>query len=72
MRTNSLANTYVVGSSRNIMERLLINSKAIANFFFCPPDNLAVNVLRRCSKPKRVRISLICSGKICKKTRQVS
>lgn len=38
------ANTYVVGSSKKIIGGLLSSSKATANLFLCPPDNLDVNV----------------------------
>ena len=42
---------YLVGSSKNIIGGLLINSSAIARRFFWPPDKLAVLVFSTSERP---------------------
>jgi hypothetical protein len=54
---NHLLRSYLVGSSKNIIGGLLINSNAMASRFFCPPLKFPVRVLRDASRPISLKIT---------------
>ena len=52
--------TYVVGSSKNMTDGLLTNSRAMESRFICPPDSFLHRVSLQVLKPIMSNISSIC------------